>query len=854
MNPRISIVIPHHERWKELRKTLAKLRTQTFKSFEVIIANHGSSAALRASSYPFAVKVVTVEGDWNVGRARNAGTAVAQAQRLLFMDCDLDVPADFTRLACKRIEAGSAWFPIVRNSHTIYNADPDRWRLWGFGTCGIWRKDLERLGRWDEFSGWGGEDNLLHWKAKQLGLKITREKSAIIHRDHDHATPWHAMKAGVDDRIRAAQKLWSASRSMQNKSGTFKPKTDHLPIYRIWPGKVRSQRAYRSWKGHALVDVPAVMAAKPEEYESRQQACSLSHAKVLREFLKTRQTHCIVIEDDAVLLNPCWLACRAFDLFMPFVSTRDETPGKDFRVRRNVLPKFGTQAYIASRRFAEAYIPLLEDGGFADLVNSIAAINLRSASFASNAIVHDNNAVSMIAEDKRQQFFARRASQRRSSPPPSSEVKHVPAQDPSYPFINRRAVEFVKLTNCRALAEIGVGRGQNARAMAEWVRERGTLDLFDYADQLEIARSSMQGEPFRHVRFHANSRLTHDNYNWSLMKLLQQQSEPIWDYVYLDGAHTWTHDACAFFLIDRLLKPGGYIEFDDYFWSFSSSPTANPSTYPPVAGQYTAEQIQTSHIGLVVDLLVKKHPGYSSVVENRIYRKAAACKEIIHFVLTVFDESEHQLDWCLRNLRELYPTMPVSVVSDGRHNPFWERVCTRRRAKYVPSTDRLKSIQCGAKWWQRFCDVGLSVDCDRIVKMDPDTLIQAPLPALPQVDLCGTLQKDGVIQGGFQMFRREAIEKLSNSKLCRKAEYRKPEVWVTNGLTAQYVVSRGEISTDYVLKHLVHRLGMSAANWSVIDSQWKISRPFRELGVAVTHPHKLSPSRIYSCSGNNRPK
>jgi hypothetical protein len=40
----------------------------------------------------------------------------------------------------------------------------------------------------------------------------------------------------------------------------------------------------------------------------------------------------------------------------------------------------------------------------------------------------------------------------------------------------------------------------------------------------------------------------------------------------LDGAHTWDTDGFAFFLVEKVLKPGGWILFDDLRWTYSSSP------------------------------------------------------------------------------------------------------------------------------------------------------------------------------------------------------------------------------------------------------------------------------------------
>lgn len=174
------------------------------------------------------------------------------------------------------------------------------------------------------------------------------------------------------------------------------------PIYRIWPGFVRSQKAFDSWQELHLINVPAVKAIYPQDLRSRERACSQAHANALRLFLATEASHCVVIEDDAILINKDWLSYCDFDYFIPFTANRLEIPGRHLTIRHGALPWFGAQAYVASRRFAEKYIPLLEAGGVTDVVNLEGSIGLRTGSFASNGIIHDNNAISMISEARRQ--------------------------------------------------------------------------------------------------------------------------------------------------------------------------------------------------------------------------------------------------------------------------------------------------------------------------------------------------------------------------------------------------------------------------------------------------------------------
>jgi hypothetical protein len=176
------------------------------------------------------------------------------------------------------------------------------------------------------------------------------------------------------------------------------------PVFRIWPGSIRSLRAFQSWQSVSVINVPAVEPGDPKAFRSRELACSQAHANALRQFLQTGAPHGVIIEDDVVLFHRNWLSFTEYDYFQPFASNRDETPGADFSIREGVLPKFGTQAYLASRRFAEAYIPLLESGGVADHVNLDAASGLRVGSYPSNGVIHDTSAPSMISEERRRGY------------------------------------------------------------------------------------------------------------------------------------------------------------------------------------------------------------------------------------------------------------------------------------------------------------------------------------------------------------------------------------------------------------------------------------------------------------------
>jgi predicted O-methyltransferase YrrM len=186
---------------------------------------------------------------------------------------------------------------------------------------------------------------------------------------------------------------------------------------------------------------------------------------------------------------------------------------------------------------------------------------------------------------------------------------------------NGKTVDFFRSTDCRVYAEIGVYLGGTAELIATQLAGEGAIHLFDFEDRVRPVAERLTQQGHRNVRAHANTRRVFDSYNWSLMRLLREGAAGSFDYVFIDGAHTWALDALAFLLVDRLLADGGYVDFDDYGWTLARSPSMNPTAFPPTSRLYTDEQIHERQVALVVDVLVRPDPRYEEVVENKIFRK-----------------------------------------------------------------------------------------------------------------------------------------------------------------------------------------------------------------------------------------
>jgi predicted O-methyltransferase YrrM len=213
--------------------------------------------------------------------------------------------------------------------------------------------------------------------------------------------------------------------------------------------------------------------------------------------------------------------------------------------------------------------------------------------------------------------------------------------DPRYQAIARPCAHALDLAT-RVLAatpdpivcEVGVGIGATSLEICRKLDHRGEAWFFDYQDRLNELAADLSAAGFTNIRMFGNSRRTFDGYGWNLAMLLRQTLDRgvsgLIDFVYLDGAHTFHHDAPSTVCLKDLLKVGGYILMDDYDWTIAVSPTMRPSVCPAVEQHYTDVQIELSHVEMVCSLFLDSDPrfvvvplGYRGREHRRAYRRIA---------------------------------------------------------------------------------------------------------------------------------------------------------------------------------------------------------------------------------------
>jgi predicted O-methyltransferase YrrM len=177
--------------------------------------------------------------------------------------------------------------------------------------------------------------------------------------------------------------------------------------------------------------------------------------------------------------------------------------------------------------------------------------------------------------------------------------------------------EFILREKPELILELGCGIGTSACYMAAALAElgRGTITSVDKNPDLYewVARTFGKVNP--DFGKHHELIISATSYNDELLKIIEARSGnniclPLYDFCFIDGAHTWEVDGFAFFLCEKLLKPGKWILFDDLSWTIASSVEAQKHC----ATQLIPKELQrTPQVMKVFKFLVGQHAGFEDI-------------------------------------------------------------------------------------------------------------------------------------------------------------------------------------------------------------------------------------------------
>lgn len=136
-HPRVSVIVPTHNRISSLLEVVSSIANQTYPVVEIIVADNGSTDGSREALVDLGIqelKVLTLENSGRPSTARNAGLAVAQGDWIAFCDSDdywspkrLEAQIE-ARLPSTRAICSNAWVmaPQSEARHLAYRSLPNK--------------------------------------------------------------------------------------------------------------------------------------------------------------------------------------------------------------------------------------------------------------------------------------------------------------------------------------------------------------------------------------------------------------------------------------------------------------------------------------------------------------------------------------------------------------------------------------------------------------------------------------------------------------------------------------------------------------------------------------------------------
>ncbi|WP_419943365.1 glycosyltransferase family 2 protein [Candidatus Palauibacter sp.] len=254
--PAIAVIVSTYERPDALDAVLRSLDDQTYRRFEVVVADDGSGpgtsalVARRAEELGFRVRHVWQEDcGYRLAGIRNRAAAETDREYFVFLDGDCVVRPDFLRRHARLAEPGhfvrgsrvrldpklsgtalqrglpvhrwGTWRWLVERLRgrldrftpllrvplgPLRRASPRQWR--GVKGCNlaVWRTDFLAVNGFDEgYEGWGFEDNDLVVRLIRHGARRKEGRYAVpvLHLWHEERPPDPASRERFERRLRS---------------------------------------------------------------------------------------------------------------------------------------------------------------------------------------------------------------------------------------------------------------------------------------------------------------------------------------------------------------------------------------------------------------------------------------------------------------------------------------------------------------------------------------------------------------------------------------------------------------------------------------------------------------------------
>jgi predicted O-methyltransferase YrrM len=199
-------------------------------------------------------------------------------------------------------------------------------------------------------------------------------------------------------------------------------------------------------------------------------------------------------------------------------------------------------------------------------------------------------------------------------------VQGIPFMSPD---LGRRVYNHIRSSGPESTLELGTAHGVSAAYVAAALEANGRGDVvtvdhggaaYDPAPEQVLERAGL-AHRVTIVR-------EHSSYNWFLKQQIEEASDadgncrPRYDFCYLDGSKNWNVDGLAVILIEKLLRPEGWLLMDDLEWTYEDNPWIAPHEDGRPLGPMSESERTTPHLLAVFELIVKQHPAFTRFVRE----------------------------------------------------------------------------------------------------------------------------------------------------------------------------------------------------------------------------------------------
>lgn len=188
--------------------------------------------------------------------------------------------------------------------------------------------------------------------------------------------------------------------------------------------------------------------------------------------------------------------------------------------------------------------------------------------------------------------------------------------------------EFISTKNLSNLLEIGFFKGKSTAYFASILEDlgRGHITTVDRKGALRLTPNINDVIELVGLRHRVTPVFADRSHTWELSKMIRQAPRPQFDFCYFDGGHTWDVTGFGFVLVNMLLKPGGWIIFDDLDWTIQKSVKSNP-TRSKSYQEYGDDEKSAAGVRLVFETLVNEFE-YRNVHEVSAFSWGVAQKPL----------------------------------------------------------------------------------------------------------------------------------------------------------------------------------------------------------------------------------